>query len=199
VVEAEIVPKTSVAGWFLTEANSGESEPIGNRIIEVPEDLAQFENRDARARFIAYVPAGSIERGEGLVAKGVNGGGTQGAGCHGPGLIGGSGIPASPAFAELRRPPARRFHVRRACRSQQRIDEAGRGKIDRGRHDRIRRLRGIAAAGRRFSEIVYPARGDRGCLAGALSMMRLERVGAATALHLCPLGRGEATVNSAIQ
>jgi cytochrome c553 len=111
VVEAEIVPKTSVAGWFLTEANSGESEPIGNRIIEVPEDLAQFENRDARARFIAYVPAGSIERGKGLVAEGVNGGGTQGAGCHGPGLIGGSGIAgvrrATPSASSSISSPAR--------------------------------------------------------------------------------------------
>jgi len=39
VVETATVPKTFVAGWFLAAADSGEKEPIGQRIIEVPEDL----------------------------------------------------------------------------------------------------------------------------------------------------------------
>jgi cytochrome c553 len=103
VVETDTVPKTYVAGWFLADAKTGESEPIGNRIIEVPEDLAQFENRDARSRFIAYVPIGSIQKGKELVAKGVGGGGTQCAGCHGPTLAGVGAIPAiagrSPSYA----------------------------------------------------------------------------------------------------
>ena len=94
VVETDTVPKTYVAGWFLADAKSGEREPLGNRIIEIPEELAQFENRDARSRFIAYVPVGSIKRGRELVARGVNGGGTQCAGCHGPGLGGVGDIPA---------------------------------------------------------------------------------------------------------
>lgn len=58
VIEADTVPKIFVAGWFLADAKTGESEPIGDRIIEVPEDLPQFENRDTHARFIAYVPRG---------------------------------------------------------------------------------------------------------------------------------------------
>jgi cytochrome c553 len=103
VVETDTVPKTYVAGWFLAGAKGGEREPIGDRIIEIPEDLAQFENRDARARFIAYVPLGSVQKGRELVARGVGGGGTQCAGCHGPGLGGGSGIPGiagrSPSYA----------------------------------------------------------------------------------------------------
>jgi cytochrome c553 len=103
VVETDTVPKTYVAGWFLADAKGGEREPIGNRIIEVPEDLAQFENRDARSRFIAYVPVGSIQKGKDLAAKGVGGGGTQCAGCHGPTLGGVGGIPAiagrSPSYA----------------------------------------------------------------------------------------------------
>jgi cytochrome c553 len=103
VVETDTVPKTAVAGWFLADAKSGEREPIGNRIIEIPEDLAQFENRDARSRFIAYVPVGSIQKGKDLVAKGVGGGGTQCAGCHGPTLGGVGDIPAiagrSPSYA----------------------------------------------------------------------------------------------------
>ena len=57
-------------------------EPIGQRIIEVPEDSEQFTSRDSRARFVAYVPEGSIKRGQALVATG--GGKTLPCGtCHG--------------------------------------------------------------------------------------------------------------------
>ena len=66
VVETDVVPKTYVAGWFLSASNSGEKEPIGKRIIEVPEDLEQFENRDTRSTFIACVPVGSAAKGFGI-------------------------------------------------------------------------------------------------------------------------------------
>ena len=36
VVESETVPKTTVAGWFFVDTKSGEREPIGDRIIELP-------------------------------------------------------------------------------------------------------------------------------------------------------------------
>jgi cytochrome c553 len=92
VVETDTVPKTYVAGWFLAVAKPEEKEPIGQRIIEVPEDLEQFENRDPRARFIAYVPAGSIAKGAALVSTG--GGKTpQCATCHGKDLRGMRGEP----------------------------------------------------------------------------------------------------------
>lgn len=93
VVETETVPKTRVAGWFLTDVKSGENEPIGRRIIEVPEDLDQFESRDSRARFIAYVPTGSIKKGEGLVTTGAAGKTLPCATCHGPELRGIGVIP----------------------------------------------------------------------------------------------------------
>jgi len=93
VVETDTVPKTYVAGWFLADPKSGEKEPIGQRIIEVPEDLQQFENRDARSRFIAYVPVGSIENGKAIVT-GTRGGKTIQCGiCHGPELKGLGAIP----------------------------------------------------------------------------------------------------------
>jgi cytochrome c553 len=93
VVETVTVPKTYVAGWFLADAKTGEREPIGSRIIEVPEDVVQFENRDARSRFIAYVPTGSIKQGEDLAAKGSAGPATQCIICHGPGLKGLADVP----------------------------------------------------------------------------------------------------------
>ena len=93
VVETNVVPKTYVAGWFLAPVSDGAEEPIGSRIIEVPKDLQRFESRDARAEFIAYVPTGSVAKGELLVTTGGNGKTTQCAPCHGPDLRGLGPIP----------------------------------------------------------------------------------------------------------
>ncbi len=92
VVETDTVPKTFVAGWFLADARTGEREPIGQRIIEIPEDLEQFENRDARSHFLAYVPAGSIAKGRAL-AEGGDGRIPPCATCHGPQLTGVGDVP----------------------------------------------------------------------------------------------------------
>ena len=94
VVETVSVPKTVVAGWFLTAADTREKEPIGQRIIEMPEDLEQFENRDPRSNFIAYVPIGSVARGEALVSTGGAGKTLQCAICHGADLKGLGDLPS---------------------------------------------------------------------------------------------------------
>ncbi len=92
VVEATIVPKTYVTSGHLATVKTGETEPIGQRIIEVPDDLEQFVSRDTRARFTAYVPVGSVQKGQALVADG--GGKTVQCGiCHGPDLKGLGPIP----------------------------------------------------------------------------------------------------------
>ena len=104
VVETAEVPKTAVAGWFLADTKTGEKEPIGQRIIEVPDDLDRFESRDTHATFTAYVPVGSIERGKALA---TSGGPAGQAGvcsvCHGPDLKGGDTAPPiigrSPSYA----------------------------------------------------------------------------------------------------
>ncbi len=93
VMETATVPKSRVAGWFLARLPSGESEPIAGRIIEVPEDLERFEMRDARARFIAYVPPGSVEQGRQLANTGGNGKSAPCKICHGPDLNGVGPIP----------------------------------------------------------------------------------------------------------
>jgi cytochrome c553 len=66
VVEAKDVPKSRVAGSMHVPTNDG-MEPLGQRIIELPEDLARTELRDAASGFVAYVPVGSIKKGEALV------------------------------------------------------------------------------------------------------------------------------------
>jgi len=41
---------------------NGEQEALGRRIIEMPEVFEHFESRDTHARFVAYVPPGSIQK-----------------------------------------------------------------------------------------------------------------------------------------
>lgn len=102
MIESADVPVTVVAGWFLADAKTGAREPIGQRVIEVPENLEQFENRDTRSRFLAYVPPGSVKRGEALAA-GIPGKTDRCAICHGADLKGLAAIPPiagrSPSYA----------------------------------------------------------------------------------------------------
>jgi cytochrome c553 len=69
VIETNTVPKSYVAGWHLAAVTNGEKEPIGERIIEVPDDLEHFVSRDSRARFTAFVPVGSVQKGQALAAS----------------------------------------------------------------------------------------------------------------------------------
>ena len=96
VVETDTVPVTQVARFFYTIVANGGTEPIGRRIVEVPQDVLQFEHRDSRSRFTAYVPTGSIARGAALAKTGGLGKTIPCAGCHGPGL---NGIGAIPGIA----------------------------------------------------------------------------------------------------
>ena len=91
VVETDVVPKTvSFLNLFLVPAPDGGTEPLGQRIIEIPDDLDRAEMRDTRAPFTAFVPPGSIERGRALAASGGEAG-LACAACHGEGLKGGIG------------------------------------------------------------------------------------------------------------
>jgi cytochrome c553 len=92
IVEAANAPKTRVVDWHLAVALTAGTEPLGQRIIEVPENLEQFERRDGRSRWVAYVPLGSVQRGRELATSG--GGKTVPCGaCHGPDLKGLGPIP----------------------------------------------------------------------------------------------------------
>ena len=93
VVETDTVPKTFITANHLAAVKTGETEPIGQRIIEVPEDLERFISRDTHAVFIAYVPVGSVQKGQALAASGGGGKTIQCAICHGPDLKGLGPIP----------------------------------------------------------------------------------------------------------
>jgi cytochrome c553 len=94
VVETDTVPETKVAGWMYMAVEGGGVEPIGQRIIEMPEDLERTEHRDARSGFIAYVPTGSVDKGRELVRTGGNGKSQPCAVCHGNDLRGLGPVPS---------------------------------------------------------------------------------------------------------
>jgi cytochrome c553 len=93
VVETDTVPATQIARVFYMIAKDGGTEPIGERIVEVPVDAAQFEHRDSRSQFTVYVPAGSIAKGEALAKTGGAGITMPCATCHGPDLKGADLVP----------------------------------------------------------------------------------------------------------
>lgn len=96
VVEAAMVPKTFVGQGrmrFLDPKAGGQKEPIGSRIIMVPENEDEARHRDPRTSFIAYVPPGSIRRGKTLAETGGNGKTLACMNCHGDGLKGLANVP----------------------------------------------------------------------------------------------------------
>ncbi len=92
VIETNTVPKTHNSnGMFLVEGN--EKEPLGKRILETPENAEATEVlRDPHSGFFAYVPPGSIKRGEALVTK-ASSKTTQCGLCHGADLKGLGPVP----------------------------------------------------------------------------------------------------------
>jgi len=93
VVETETAPKTRIAGGMYLTLEGDEKEPLGRRIIETPENAEATEVlRNPRSGFIAYVPAGSIRKGEALVTRGA-GKTTQCSVCHGADLTGLGPVP----------------------------------------------------------------------------------------------------------
>ena len=104
VVEATDVPKTRVAAGLFLPLEGTETEPLGNRVIEIPVNLEATETlRDPRSGFIAYAPIGSLKKGEDLVNTGGNGKTLPCGICHGPKFEGVGPIPPlagrSPSYA----------------------------------------------------------------------------------------------------
>jgi cytochrome c553 len=94
VMESKTVPKTRIQGGMYLRLEGEETEPIGMRIIETPENVEHTEVlRDPRSGFIAYAPPGSIKKGEALVTTGGNGKTVQCSVCHGADLKGLGPVP----------------------------------------------------------------------------------------------------------
>src|SRR4030095_1171655 len=103
VVESDKVPQTRIAGNLFLPMSHERTEPIAGRIVEMPEDLEQAEPlRNPRSGFVAYVPPGSVAKGEDLVTTGgmkivgntiVQGKTTPCVTCHGLDLMGVADVP----------------------------------------------------------------------------------------------------------
>lgn len=95
VVESTNVPKSYVSarGRMRLPLPGGGMEPLGNRIVELPEDAKRAESRDPKSPFIAYVPPGSVKKGEQLVMTGGSGKTINCTICHGDGLKGLGDVP----------------------------------------------------------------------------------------------------------
>jgi cytochrome c553 len=89
VIETATPPKTFIAtaGRHRVLLPGGGTEPIGQRILEIPEDPYRVEIRDTHSGFIAYVPPGSVAKGEALAKTG------RCAACHGDALKGKAEVP----------------------------------------------------------------------------------------------------------
>jgi cytochrome c553 len=95
VIEAATPPKTYVSADARHRRifPDGGTEPIGRRIIQIPEDPMQTTIRNPHSGFIAYVPPGSIAKGKALVQTGGSGKTVQCALCHGDALTGLGEVP----------------------------------------------------------------------------------------------------------
>ena len=90
VVESRTAPKVRLQGGMhmpVPAAEGGSMEPIGEQIVEVPDDHLRAEARDTRMGYTAYVPVGSINRGKQLAAT------YQCTTCHGANLEGLGPVP----------------------------------------------------------------------------------------------------------
>jgi cytochrome c553 len=95
VVEAATIPAT-VSGRFIRVRAATGTEPIADRIVEMPDDMAAFELRDPRVTYTAFVPPGSLARGRAVVAR------IGCAACHGAGMkLWGAGRSPTYIFRQL--------------------------------------------------------------------------------------------------
>jgi cytochrome c553 len=76
VMETDTVPKTRILGGMHLKLEGAEAgtEPLGRRIVESPVNAEHTELlRNPRSSFVAYVPPGSVARGEALAHDGRDG------------------------------------------------------------------------------------------------------------------------------
>jgi cytochrome c553 len=93
VVETAAVPKFEISSHnMLVKLPGSAKEALGQRIVEMPENVEREELRDPRTGFVAYVPKGAIAKGKSLVENG-NGAFPCNA-CHGADLNGSGDVPA---------------------------------------------------------------------------------------------------------
>jgi cytochrome c553 len=94
VIEKETAPRTipDKYGW-LNPAPGGGTEPVGDRVVELSDDIERGFLGDDHVILTDYAPPRAVARGRDIVATG-GGAGTPCQSCHGPELRGTAGAPA---------------------------------------------------------------------------------------------------------
>ena len=93
VVEATLIPRVVESAWVYVMVGGDETEPLGQRIIEVAIDHERHELRDSASGYRAYVPQGSIARGRTIAQIGQGGPALACVACHGTDLRGAGVVP----------------------------------------------------------------------------------------------------------
>ncbi len=95
VIETETIPRTYISslGRVRMLHPQGGTELLGHRIVQMPVDALRLLNRDPHSTFLAYVPLGSLSKGEKLVKTGDAGKTLPCVLCHGEGLRGVGEVP----------------------------------------------------------------------------------------------------------
>ena len=109
-----------------------DGDRIGQRILEMPVDPEATETyRNPRSGWIAYVPMGSVKKGEDLVVRGGAGKTVACAACHGEGLKGNGNFPPlagrSPSYLARQLYDIQQLHAQRPGDP---ADAAGRSESD---------------------------------------------------------------------
>ncbi len=146
VAENDTVPKTFIGpGNKRLVHPSGGTEPMGNRIIEVPENEEDVVYRDPRSGFVADVLKGSIAKGEALATTG-GGKTTACRTCHGATLQGVGDVPGIAAAIPTTSSPDVEHPERRPHRPLGGPHAPGGGQAEQRRHAGDRSLCGVAGA-----------------------------------------------------
>lgn len=102
VIESDTVPVSYIGKGRMRYATAeGTTEPLGNRIAEFPQDPIRAAKRDPYSGFVAYVPKGSLAKGEALVKTGGAGKTLACAICHGQRLEGIGEVPRIAGISPL--------------------------------------------------------------------------------------------------
>jgi cytochrome c553 len=93
VVEQATIPKAKITAWLFRFDQDGAQEPLGQRIVEGPDDFEQFEIRDPATTYTAYVPTGSVALGKRLAETWGDDKVLECSSCHGPNYRGKENVP----------------------------------------------------------------------------------------------------------
>ncbi len=92
VVEAAQIPAVVPDAFVYRRLPGNRREPLGQRIVESPNDFHRFTLRDGTVGYVAFVPPGAIARGRDLASTGDHGR-VACTTCHGAGLRGAGDVP----------------------------------------------------------------------------------------------------------